>query len=198
MRPIIYKAKQLDEHSSWRKYIRGIQELIVMEAPASVIEEFKYRAARNSFLAFADIMKKGDLRVVAFHEIIGSAFEDLATRQYRRAIISCPPRSGKSMMASMFVAWLLGRDQQTQHIVASYGQQLSGKFHKDAIGYLKHPEFCKIFPEWKGFSRDSKYDMLGGGYILPTSVGGVLTGFTAGTTNITSPGVKSMTIQRMM
>jgi predicted phage terminase large subunit-like protein len=165
-----------------------------MEAPPAVIEEFKYKAARNSFLAFADIMKKGDLRVVAFHEIIGSAFEDLATRQYRRAIISCPPRSGKSMMASMFVAWLLGRDQQTQHIVASYGQQLSGKFHKDAIGYLKHPEFSKIFPEWKGFSRDSKYDMLGGGYILPTSVGGVLTGFTAGTTNITSPGVGAMIV----
>jgi predicted phage terminase large subunit-like protein len=94
----------------------------------------------------------------------------------------------------MFVAWLLGRDQQTQHIVASYGQQLSGKFHKDAIGYLKHPEFCKIFPEWKGFSRDSKYDMMGGGYILPTSVGGVLTGFTAGTTNITSPGVGAMIV----
>ena len=165
-----------------------------MEAPLAVIEEFKYRAARNSFLAFADIMKKGDLRVVAFHEVIGSAFEDLATRQYRRAIISCPPRSGKSMMASMFVAWLLGRDQQTQHIVASYGQQLSGKFHKDTIGYLKHPDFCKIFPEWKGFSRDSKYDMLGGGYILPTSVGGVLTGFTAGTTNITSPGVGAMIV----
>jgi len=194
MRPVLLKAKQLDEHSSWRKYIRGIQELIVMEAPASVIEEFKYRAARDSFLAFADIMKKGDLQVVAFHEIIGSAFEDLANKRYRRAIISCPPRSGKSMMASMFVAWLLGRDQQTQHIVASYGQQLSGKFHKDAIGYLKNPEFCKIFPEWKGFSRDSKYDMMGGGYILPTSVGGVLTGFTAGTTNITSPGVGAMIV----
>jgi len=194
MRPVLLKAKQLDEHSSWRKYIRGIQELIVMEAPASVIEEFKYRAARDSFLAFADIMKRGDLQVVAFHEIIGSAFEDLANKRYRRAIISCPPRSGKSMMASMFVAWLLGRDQQTQHIVASYGQQLSGKFHKDAIGYLKHPEFCKIFPEWKGFSRDSKYDMMGGGYILPTSVGGVLTGFTAGTTNITSPGVGAMIV----
>ena len=194
MRPIIYKAKQLDEHSSWRKYIRGIQELIVMEAPASVIEEFKYRAAQDCFLAFADIMKSSDLKVVAFHEIIGSAFEDLATKRYRRLIVSCPPRSGKSMMASMFVAWLLGRDQQTQHIIASYGQQLSNKFHKDAIGYLKHPEFSKIFPSWKGFSRDSKYDMLGGGYILPTSIGGVLTGFTAGTTNITSPGVGAMIV----
>jgi predicted phage terminase large subunit-like protein len=82
----------------------------------------------------------------------------------------------------------------TQHIIASYGQQLSGKFHKDTIGYLKHPEFRKIFSDWKGFSPDSKYDMLGGGYILPTSVGGVLTGFTAGTTNITSPGVGAMIV----
>jgi len=165
-----------------------------MEAPVSVIQEFKYRAARDCFLAFCDVMKQGDLKVVAFHEVIASAFEDLATKRYKRLIVSCPPRSGKSMMASMFVAWLLGRDQQTQHIIASYGQQLSGKFHKDAIGYLKHPEFTRIFPEWKGFSRDSKYDMLGGGYILPTSVGGVLTGFTAGTTNITSPGVGAMIV----
>jgi predicted phage terminase large subunit-like protein len=139
-------------------------------------------------------MKKGDLKVVAFHEVIASAFEDLANKRYRRLIVSCPPRSGKSMLASMFVAWLLGRDQQTQHIIASYGQQLSGKFHKDTIGYLKHPEFRRIFPDWKGFSPDSKYDMLGGGYILPTSVGGVLTGFTAGTTNITSPGVGAMIV----
>jgi predicted phage terminase large subunit-like protein len=194
MRPIITKASQLDEHSSWRKYIRGIQELIVMEAPASVIEEYKYKAAQNCFLAFADIMKKGDLKVVAFHEVIASAFEDLAMKRNRRLIVSCPPRSGKSMLASMFVAWLLGRDQMTQHIIASYGQQLSGKFHKDTIGYLKHPEFRNIFPEWKGFSPDSKYDMLGGGYILPTSVGGVLTGFTAGTTNITSHGVGAMIV----
>jgi len=194
MRPIIYKANQLDEHSTWRKYIRGIKELTLLKAPASTIQEFRYRAAKECFLAFADIMKKGDLRVVAFHEVIASAFEDLANKRYRRLIASCPPRSGKSMLASMFVAWLLGRDQMTQHIIASYGQQLSGKFHKDAIGYLKHPEFTNIFPEWKGFSRDSKYDMLGGGYILPTSVGGVMTGFTSGTTNITSPGVGAMII----
>lgn len=194
MRPIITKSNQLDEHSSWRKYIRGLQELVVMEAPDSIVQDYKYRAAQECFLAFADIMKTGDLKVVAFHEIIASAFEDLASKRYRRAMVSCPPRSGKSMMASMFVAWLLGRDQQTQHIIASYGQMLSGKFHKDAIGYLKHPQFRKIFPEWKGFASDSKYDMLGGGYILPTSVGGVLTGFTAGTTNITSPGVGAMVV----
>ena len=184
----------LDEHSTWRKYIRGMQELMLLEAPQKAVDDFRYKAARECFLAFADIMKQGDLKVVAFHEIIGSAFEDLANRRYKRLIVSCPPRSGKSMMSSMFVAWLLGRDQQTQHIIASYGQQLSNKFFRDAIQMMKSPEFKKIFPDWKGFSPDSKYDMLGGGYILPTSVGGVLTGFTSGTTHITSPGVGAMII----
>ena len=194
MRPVITKASQLEEFSSWRVYKRGLRELELLEAPRSTINEYKNRAARECFLAFAELMKDGALKVVDFHEIIGSSFEDLANRRYKRLIVSCPPRSGKSMLATMFMAWLLGRDQETQHIIASYGAQLSSKFHREAIAMLKTPAFKKIFPEWKGFSPDSKYDMIGGGYILPTSVGGVLTGFTAGTTKIDALGVGAMII----
>lgn len=194
MRPVITKASQLEEHSSWRKYQRGLRELTLLEAPRSVIQEFRNRAARDCFLAFCDIMKHGDLQVSNFHEIIGSAFEDLATRRNKRLIVSCPPRSGKSMLATMFLAWLLGRDQRTQHVVASYGSSLSFKFHREAVQMMKSKEFKRIFPEWLGFSPDSKYDMAGGGYILATSVGGVLTGFTAGTTDMESPGVGAMVI----
>jgi predicted phage terminase large subunit-like protein len=165
-----------------------------MEAPRSILQEYKFRAARDCFLAFAEQMKMGDLQVAPFHEILGSAFEDLAMKRQRRLIVSCPPRSGKSMLATMFVAWLLGRDQRTQHVIASYGSQLSGKFHREVVGMMKTPIFKKIFPEFLGFSPDSKYDMLGGGYILATSVGGVLTGFTAGTTDMESPGVGAMVI----
>jgi predicted phage terminase large subunit-like protein len=193
-RPIITHVSQLDQHSSWRKYQRGLHELVVMEAPKSIIQEYKHRAARDCFLAFAELMKGGDLSVAPFHEIIGSAFEDLATKRNRRLIVSCPPRSGKSMLATMFVAWLLGRDQKTQHVIASYGQQLSSKFHREVVVMMKSPIYRKIFPEFLGFSPDSKYDMLGGGYILATSVGGVLTGFTAGTTDMDSPGVGAMVI----
>jgi predicted phage terminase large subunit-like protein len=194
MRPVITKASQLEEHSSWRIYQRGLRELTLLEAPRSTINEYKYRAAQDCFLTFAELMKDGHLHVVDFHEIIGSAFEDLANRRYKRLIVSCPPRSGKSMLATMFIAWLLGRDQETQHIIASYGAQLSGKFHRETIAMLKAPVFKRIFPNWKGFSPDSKYDMLGGGYILPTSVGGVLTGFTSGTTKIDAEGVGAMVI----
>lgn len=165
-----------------------------MEAPRSIISEYRHQAARECFLVFCDVMKGSDLRVAPFHELIGSAFEDLANRRYKRLIVSCPPRSGKSMLATMFLAWLLGRDQKTQHVIASYGASLSFKFHRETVQMLKSKEFKRIFPEWLGFSPDSKYDMVGGGYILATSVGGVLTGFTAGTTDMESPGVGAMII----
>jgi hypothetical protein len=145
--PTITKASELEEKSTWRKYVRGLKELMLLEAPVSSIEEFRYKGAQDCFLAFCDIMKRGDLKVVEFHEIIASAFEDVANKKYKRLIISCPPRSGKSMLSTMFIAWLLGRDQQTQHIIASYGQALSGKFHKDVMSWLKMPEFRKIFPD---------------------------------------------------
>ena len=184
----------LEEHSTWRKYERGLRELTLLEAPKSILREYKYKAARNCFLAFADLMLDGKLKVAPFHEIIASNFEAVARGEVKRLIVSCPPRSGKSMLSQIFVAWLLGRDQETQHILASYGAQLSNRFHRGTVGYLKHKAFSRVFPDWKGFQPDSKYDMIGGGYILATSVGGVLTGFTAGSKAEDSPGVGAMVI----
>jgi predicted phage terminase large subunit-like protein len=194
MRPVITKASQLEEHSTWRQFRRGLRELELMEAPRSIIQDYKYRAARTCFLAYADIVMDGKLKVEQFHEIIASAFEDVAEMRYNRLIISCPPRSGKSLLSQLFVSWLLGRDQQTQHILASYGQLLSNRFQRGICGFLRHKSFTKVFPDWKGFAPDSKYDLLGGGYILATSVGGVLTGFTAGSSSLESPGVGAMVI----
>lgn len=187
--PSVTHASQLEERSRWRQYQRGLRELELLEAPKSVIQNYRYQAARDCFLAFCDIMKNGDLKVAPFHEIIASAFEDLFDRRYRRLIVSCPPRSGKSMLSSMFLAWLIGKDEKTQHILASYGASLSQKFHRDAVIMMKSPNYRRIFPEFSGFNKDSKYDLTGGGYILSTSVGGVLTGFTSGTTDITSKGI---------
>lgn len=185
---------QLEEHSSWRKFERAYRELKLLEAPKSVLRDFEVKAAKDCFLVFANLMLDGKLKVAPFHEIIASNFEAIARGECQRLIVSCPPRSGKSMLSQVFVAWLLGRDQQTQHIIASYGAQLSNRFHRGIIGYLKHSSFKSVFPEWLGFEPDSKYDMRGGGYILATSVGGVLTGFTAGSKSTDSPGVGALVI----
>ena len=184
----------LETHSTWRAYERGLRELILLEAPKSIIREYKYKASRECFLAFADLMLDGKLKVAQFHEIIASNFEAVAKGECKRLIVSCPPRSGKSMLSQIFVSWLLGRDEQTQHIIASYGAQLSNRFHRGICGYLRHKSFNRVFPEWSGFEADSKYDMRGGGYILATSVGGVLTGFTAGSKAEDSPGVGALVI----
>ena len=187
-------VNQLEDFSSWRVYHRGLKELELMEAPKSVLREYEIRAARDSFLVFANVVLDGKLKVAPFHEIIGSHFESVARGECQRLIISCPPRSGKSMLSQIFVAWLLGRDQETQHIVASYGAQLSNRFLRGIHGYLKHKAFKSVFPDWKGHEPDSKYDLRGGGYILGTSVGGVLTGFTAGSKSSDSPGVGALVI----
>lgn len=190
----INHVSQLEEHSTWRKYERGLRELTLLEAPKSVIKEYKHRAAVDCFLAFADLMLDGKLKVAPFHEIIASNFEAVARGDCQRLIVSCPPRSGKSMLSQVFVAWLLGRDQETQHIIASYGAQLSNRFLRGIHGYLKHKSFKAVFPNWLGHEPDSKYDLRGGGYILGTSVGGVLTGFTAGSKAVDSPGVGALVI----
>ena len=139
-------------------------------------------------------MLDGKLKVAPFHEIIASNFEAIARGDCNRLIVSCPPRSGKSMLSQIFVAWLLGRDQETQHIIASYGAQLSNRFLRGIHGYLKHKSFKQVFPDFLGHEPDSKYDLRGGGYILGTSVGGVLTGFTAGSKSADSPGVGALVI----
>lgn len=194
MRPVIEKASQLEQYSSWRIFQAGLRELELLEAPKEVIKEYTYQAARSCFLAFANLMMDGKLKVEPFHEIIASGFEDVANWRYPRLIVSCPPRSGKSLLSQLFVAWLIGRDQQSQHIIASYGQQLSSKFFRGIVGYLKHKDFGKIFPDWLGFNPDSKYEIAGGGFILATSVGGVLTGFTAGTPSEDNPGVGAIVV----
>ncbi len=185
---------QLEEHSTWRKYNQGLKELELFEAPKSVIRDYKYKASKDCFLAFADLMLDGKVKVAEFHEIIASNFEAVARGDCQRLIISCPPRSGKSMLSQIFVSWLLGRDQETQHIIASYGAQLSNRFLRGIHGYMKHRSFKKVFPDFLGHEADSKYDLKGGGYILGTSVGGVLTGFTAGSKASDSPGVGALVI----
>lgn len=192
--PRITHARELEEKSRYKTYLRGLAMLKSMDAPRQMIEGYRYKAAQKCFLAFCEIMKKGDLSVSDFHEVIASAFEDLLDRKYRKLIISCPPRSGKSMLGTLFLCWLLGNDHRSQHIVASYGQSLSQKFHREAVLYLKSKEFKRIFPTWEGFRAGSKYDMKQGGEILPTSVGGILTGFTSGTPDIHSPGIGIMLV----
>lgn len=191
MRPIIEKASQLEKHSSWRQYQRGLKELRLLEAPESTIYEYQCQAAQECFLAFVDVMMKGELVVEPFHEIIGAAFEDIANLRYKRLIISCAPRSGKSMLSQHFIAWLFGKEPNISNIIGSYSRGLSGTFQRGIMNILKKPHFMDVFPDFPGFDRRMPNTLLGGGCLRSTSPGSELTGYTSGSGSMSSlvPGV---------
>ena len=65
-------------------------------------------------------------------ELIASKLEAVLEGKTTRLIINVPPRSLKSVIASIsFVAWALGRNPSLQIICASYGQDLADKLALD-------------------------------------------------------------------
>lgn len=97
----------------------------------------------------------------------------------RRLIITVPPRSLKSICASVgFPAWVLGRDPSKRIICASYGQELSNKLARDTAAVMSADWYLRAFATRLASQRSAAADfettMRGGR--MATSVGGVLTG----------------------
>lgn len=97
----------------------------------------------------------------------------------RRLIITVPPRSGKSISASVaFPAWVLGQSPASRIICASYGQELANKLARDTAAVMSSDWYCRVFPTRLASNRSAAADfettMRGGR--MATSVGGVLTG----------------------
>lgn len=96
----------------------------------------------------------------------------------KRLIINVPPRSLKSISASVaFPAWVLGLNPSKRIICASYGQELSDKLARDCYSIVNTPWYQRAFPmrlSGRRASADFETTMKGGR--LATSVGGVITG----------------------
>ena len=113
-------------------------------------------------------------------EAIAYQLERCRRGEIRRLIVTLPPRSLKSICASVaFPAFALGHDPSRRIVCASYSQDLSAKHARDFRTVLESGWYQKIFPPRgsinartpKGRSRRPAQ-----GYRLSTSVGGTLTG----------------------
>jgi predicted phage terminase large subunit-like protein len=95
-------------------------------------------------------------------------------------IINLPPRSLKSIMASVaFPAFVLGHDPTRRIIVPSYSGELAAKHANDFRAHLVSPWFQGIFPGTRiGPYKDSEteIELTRRGFRLATSIGGTLTG----------------------
>ena len=105
-------------------------------------------------------------------------------------VINEPPRHGKSRTASMFVEWVLGKNQNEKIMTGSYNETLSTMFSKNVRNAIQEtkadkykPVFSDVFPGVRIKQGDGAMNLwsLEGGYnnYLATSPTGTATGFGA-------------------
>lgn len=113
-------------------------------------------------------------------ELIADRLERCYRREIKRLIIALPPRSLKSICASVaFPAYALGRDPTLRFICVSYAQELAGKHARDTRTIMQQAWYRRALPRGSlnPFKlAEEEFETLAGGYRLATSVGGVLTG----------------------
>jgi predicted phage terminase large subunit-like protein len=113
-------------------------------------------------------------------EVMCAALEGCRRGEITRLIVNVPPRSLKSLSASVALpAFILGHDPSAQIICASYAQDLSNKLSLDCRTILSSPWYQRLFPQTKlSIQRQALPEFMTtrNGFRLATSVGGVLTG----------------------
>jgi predicted phage terminase large subunit-like protein len=114
------------------------------------------------------------LEAVAWH------LEQCARGAIKRLLITLPPRSLKSICASVaYPAWVLGHDPTARIICASYSENLAAKHSLDCRAVMGSDWYRRIFPHARiSREKDTELNFLTTrhGYRYATSVGGTLTG----------------------
>ena len=112
-------------------------------------------------------------------KVIASELADVANGKTPRLIMNMPPRSLKSIAASVaLVAWYLGHNPSAHVICASYGNDLSKKFAFDCRKIMTSAWYEATFVTRVDRKKSSSDDFftVQGGSRLATSVKGAMTG----------------------
>src|SRR5262249_45087717 len=123
----------------------------------------------------------GQTYVRSWHiDAIAYQLERIRRGEIRRLIINMPPRSLKSITASVaFPAFLLGHDPTKRIICVSYSGDLAKKHSNDFRAVLESAWYRSIFPDSRiGLYKntETEIELIKRGFRLATSVGGTLTG----------------------
>ena len=140
---------------------------------------------RSDFYSFVQaafpIVSGGEELLRNWHlEAMAYALTRVMRGEIRRLIINVPPRSLKSICASVaFPAYLLGHDPSRRIICVSYAEALARKHAGDTRALMRSPLYRSLFPDTRISPRkDTELEFMTtkGGFRLATSVGGTLTG----------------------
>lgn len=141
------------------------------------------------------------------HDDLFEYFEQIYTQKKTRAIVSLPPRAGKTVMSQYFVIWCITNNPASNIIYTSYSQSLLTDIALKVANILEHPVYKAMYPQqnhiddvdsnpiddfWKehlitetgkNTYSSKKITTYKGGVILFSSVGASITGFGAGIRN---------------
>jgi predicted phage terminase large subunit-like protein len=112
-------------------------------------------------------------------EAMAYALERVLRGEITRLIITVPPRSLKSICASVALpAFALGQDPTRKFICVSYAQALAEKHANDCRALMQSPMYRQVFRTRVSPRKDTQQEFAttAGGYRYTTSVGGTLTG----------------------
>lgn len=113
-------------------------------------------------------------------ELIADRLTQAFQRKIKRLIITVPPRSGKSICASVALpAWALGHDPSLRFICVSFGQDLATKFARECRDVMSSPWYREPFPLTRlnpNKNSELEFETSAGGYRLSNSLSGPLTG----------------------
>jgi len=140
---------------------------------------------RSDFYSFVQgvfpIVSAGSPFLPNWHvEAITYALTRVLRGEIKRLIITVPPRSLKSICASVaFPAFVLGQDSTKRIICVSYSEGLARKHANDFRAVMRSSLFMRLFPRTRiSTAKDTELEAMttARGYRYATSVGGTLTG----------------------
>lgn len=154
-------------------------------------KQAKLELARREFFFYCHLMAPDFYRTDRTYLVeLCDRLQKFMESDKKVLVINMPPRFGKSRSATMFVQWLLGKNNKLRVMTGSYNEMLSSTFAKqvrDTIATEPSPGvtvYQDIFPETKikyGEASMSKWALEGSqvANYLATSPTGTSTGFGA-------------------
>jgi predicted phage terminase large subunit-like protein len=148
--------------------------------PAQVVLQALLASNLTSFTEFAfDVVRPGVLFKPNWHfEAVTHKLSQVASGEVRRLIITLPPRTLKSLCASVALpAWFLGRQPSERVVVVSYSDFLARSHANDFRLVVNHSVYQAAFPAMR-LERDTDREITTTkrGKRIATSIDGTLTG----------------------
>lgn len=144
-------------------------------------------AARIEFRIFARLMhyelSGGEWSEKTFHIEISDFLDRAFKGQLRTGYINIPPRSGKTYLLCLWIAWCFGRYPNSKFIYITYGAELAEESAILVKRILATPLYRRIFPKTTIdplVNAREKFHTKQGGAMLARGIGGSLTGYGGG------------------